>query len=85
MADMLFLSVAEAGPVGGMMRTASTVRELGRRALMTAGEVPGGSLDIWIVGLGTGGSAGRRDALREMSSSSSEVENAAGIFERDGA
>lgn len=85
MADMLFLSVAEAGPVGGMMRTASTVRELGRRALMAAGEVPGGRLDIWIVGLGTGGSAGRRGAVRERSSSSSEVENAAGIFERGGA
>lgn len=38
------------GIVGGMMRTFSTLRSDGIRALITAGEVPGGSDDRCKVG-----------------------------------
>jgi hypothetical protein len=59
------------GIVGGIMRTFSTVRSGGIRALMTAGEVPGGSEERCNVGF-----AATLASLESFSSSSSSARKA---------
>lgn len=59
------------GVVGGIMRTFSTVRSDGISALMTAGEVPGGSEERCSVGF-----AATFASLESFSSSSSSARKA---------
>jgi hypothetical protein len=72
-ADIDLRSVA-AVPDGGRMRTPSTVRFAGMRALITAGDVDGGSCDRCTVGLAAARSAALMSLISiDFTSSSSFI------------